>query len=170
MDAGRIQQVGGPIDLYERPASLFVADFIGTNNFLAGTVADVSDGYVRVKTPAGEIRGVGRGDLGVGLSAAAAVRPENVMLVDGAGAIPAAAPGGENRLNGRIVLSQFMGSILRYEVETGGDIVLKIDIHDPKRHRPLQPGTEVAVGFDASAVAVYPSGGPARARGGDGGT
>jgi iron(III) transport system ATP-binding protein len=163
MDGGRIQQVGSPIELYERPASLFVADFIGTNNFLTGTIADVSDGYVRVRTPAGDVRGVARGDIRAGTTGTAAVRPENVMLTDAGGAgRPATTAGGpENRLSGRVVLSQFMGSMLRYEVDTGGDTVLKIDIHDPKRHRPLPPGTEVALRFDASAVAVYPDGGPA---------
>lgn len=155
MEAGRIRQIGTPGDLYERPASLFVADFIGTNNFLTGTVAEVSGGFARVSTTSGPVRGTARGDLRRGATAAAAVRPENIVLVEAG----AQAGGGalDNRVRGRVVLFQFMGSILRYEVETAGGVLVKVDIHDPKRHRPLPPNTEVALGFDATAAAVYPA-------------
>jgi len=67
----------------------------------------------------------------------------------------------ENRLRGRVVLSLYMGSILQYEVEAPGGTLVRIDIHDPKRHRPLAPGTEVTFGFAASAAVVYPEEGPA---------
>ena len=159
MEAGCIQQVGTPTDLYERPASLFVADFIGTNNFIPGTVASVADGYAQVTTAAGPVRGVIRGTARVGGKATAAIRPENVVLVDGPRGLEARAPeapGIENRLRGRVVLSQYMGSILRYEVEAAGGTTLHIDIHDPKRHRVLAPGSEVVFGFAASAAVVYP--------------
>src|SRR3990172_8712792 len=157
MDAGRIQQVGTPGDLYERPASLFVADFIGINNFLPGVVVETSAGYARIRTPSGDIRGTWRGEVRLGTGATAAVRPENVELLDGRESPSAAGSALENRLRGRVVLFQFMGSLLRYEVEIAGNTVLKIDIHDPKRHRPLAPGTEVVLGFAANAAAVYPA-------------
>ena len=154
MDAGRVQQVGTPTDLYERPVSLFVADFIGTNNFLAGTVTEVDGDYARVTTPAGVVRGVVRGPVRVGMPVTAAIRPENVALTDGASQA-------ENRFRGRVILSQYMGSILRYEVEAARDAVVRIDIHDPKRHQPLAPGTEVTFGFAASTAVIYPEGRPA---------
>ena len=153
MDAGRIRQVGTPTALYERPASLFVADFIGTNNFIPGTITTVTDDQAQVATPEGPIRGVVRGTPRVGGRATAAVRPENVVLDD--------ASRVENRLRGRVVLSLYMGSILQYEVEAPGGTLVRIDIHDPKRHRPLAPGTEVTFGFAASAAVVYPEEGPA---------
>ncbi len=152
MDAGRVQQVGTPTDLYERPASLFVADFIGTNNFIPGTITEIADGYARVTTAAGPIRGLVRGSARTGMAATAAIRPENVVVADGAAA-------SDNRLRGRVVLSQYMGSILRYEVEAAREVVLRIDIHDPKRHRAMAPGTEVAFQFPASAAVIYPEGG-----------
>ncbi len=153
MDAGRVRQVGTPTDLYERPASLFVADFIGTNNFISGTVTAMTDGHAQVVTPDGPIRGAVRGTPRLGGRATVAIRPENVALGD--------EPGPENHLRGRIVLSLYMGSLLRYEVETSGRTPLRIDIHDPKRHRPLAPGTEVTVGFAASAAVIYPDEGSA---------
>jgi iron(III) transport system ATP-binding protein len=157
MDAGRIQQVGPPGELYERPASLFVADFIGTNNFLPGTVVEVSAGYARIRTPSGDIWGAGSSEVRPGTGATAAVRPENVELLDGSESPSGGGSVFENRLRGRVVLFQFMGSVLRYEVEIAGNTVLKIDIHDPKRHRPLAPATEVVLGFAANAAAVYPA-------------
>ncbi|MGH2373179.1 MAG: ABC transporter ATP-binding protein [bacterium] len=157
MDAGRVQQVGTPTDLYERPASLFVADFIGTNNFFPGTIAEVGDGYARVTTAAGVIRGVARGPARVGTAAVAAIRPENVVVSDGVGR--GDAPPADNRLRGRVVLSQYMGSVLRYEIEAGREVVVRIDIHDPKRHQAMAPGTEVTFGFAASAAVIYPEGG-----------
>ncbi len=164
MDAGRVQQVGTPSDLYERPTSLFVADFIGTNNFIPGTVVQVTDGYASVTTAAGVIRGVARGPARAGMAVVAAIRPENVA-VDGADSgtdrhVPdeAQISDGENVLKGRVVLSQYMGSILRYEVEAAREIVLQIDILDPKRHRVMAPGTEVAFRFAASAAVIYPAG------------
>ncbi|MGH2404420.1 MAG: ABC transporter ATP-binding protein [bacterium] len=150
MDAGQVQQVGTPTDLYERPNSLFVADFIGTNNFIPGMVSEVADGYALVQTAAGPIRGVARGLARAGMPAVAAIRPENVVVSD--------VTPGENVLRGRVVLSQYMGSILRYEVEAAREVVLRIDVHDPKRHRVLAPGTDVAFGFAASAAVIYPGG------------
>ena len=56
MRDGRIQQAGGPVELYERPANHFVADFIGTSNFLKGAVAEVADdGRLTVRTDLGLI-------------------------------------------------------------------------------------------------------------------
>jgi len=56
MDAGKIQQVGSPTEIYEKPANKFVADFIGTTNFIQGKIADRLDGFVIVKSEIGEIR------------------------------------------------------------------------------------------------------------------
>jgi ABC-type Fe3+/spermidine/putrescine transport system ATPase subunit len=148
MEAGRVCQIGTPTDLYERPASLFVADFIGTNNFLSGTITAVANGQAQVTTREGAIRGVVRGTPRIGSRATAAIRPENVLIDDASAA--------DNRLRGRVVLSLYMGSVLRYEVEAPGGTLVRIDIHDPKRHRLLAPGTEVVFGFAASAAAVYP--------------
>src|SRR3990170_8822846 len=86
MDAGAILQIGTPVELYEQPASLFVADFVGTSNLLPGDVVRVHDGRVEVRTPAGIVRGMAVGPLGPGMSVMLAVRPENVRLWGGAGA------------------------------------------------------------------------------------
>ena len=83
MRDGRIQQAGGPVELYERPANRFVADFIGTSNFLKGAVAEVAgDGRLTVRTDLGLVL---HGRLtdpdttpGVGDAVIVAVRPERL--------------------------------------------------------------------------------------------
>ena len=74
MNAGKIQQIGGPRDIYNGPVNRFVADFIGETNFLTGTL---SDG--RVKLPTGEvldIGAVGQGEVTL------AIRPEQIRITD----------------------------------------------------------------------------------------
>jgi ABC-type Fe3+/spermidine/putrescine transport system ATPase subunit len=154
MDAGRVLQIGTPIELYERPASLFVADFIGTNNLISGTVVDVAGGMAGLRTPAGLLRGVVVGALQPGAAAVAAIRPENLVLQDGSGSV-------DVTLRGRVVISQFLGSLVRYEVEAGEGISLRVDVSDPKRHRLFSPGHEVTVGFQASSAQVFPAEGRA---------
>src|SRR5207247_1819000 len=79
MNAGTIEQVGSPREIYERPRNRFVADFVGATNFLEGTVAeaDAEPGYYRISTALGDLRAWSaealRGRDGVTLS----VRPEH---------------------------------------------------------------------------------------------
>ncbi len=148
MDAGRVLQIGTPIDLYERPASLFVADFIGINNLVPGTAVEVAGGIAAITTPAGVLRGMVVGSISPGSRAVAAIRPENLAL-DGGG-------GTDVALHGRVVLSQYLGSLVRYEVEAGDGVTLRVDVSDPKRHLLLMPGREVSVGFSASSAQVFP--------------
>ncbi len=147
IDAGRILQVGTPVELYERPGSLFVADFIGSSNLFPGDVVEARDGQVDVRTPAGVIRGMPIGVLTPGARVVVAVRPENVRLVDGA------AP--ETVLPGTVALTQYLGSLIRYEVETPGGILLRVDVGDPHHHARLLPGHQVTVGFAATAAQVF---------------
>lgn len=82
MSKGRVLQVASPTDLYERPNSRFVADFIGTMNFFDGRVKNSKNGNVIVDTgPLGtvEVRAL-RGDAEVGTDVVVAIRPEKLSL------------------------------------------------------------------------------------------
>jgi iron(III) transport system ATP-binding protein len=151
MDAGRVLQIGTPVDLYEHPATLFVADFIGTNNLVRGTVVDISDGMADLKTPAGMLKGVTVGTLRPGAQAVVAIRPENLGLYGG-------ATGSDVVLRARVVIAQYLGSLIRYELEAGEGVTLRADVNDPKQHTYVAPGEEVTVGFKASSAQVFPSG------------
>jgi iron(III) transport system ATP-binding protein len=146
MRDGAILQVAPPKELYERPANRFVADFVGVNNFLPGVCAGLADGQAVVETPLGPVRGLAAAPLRPGARCVLAVRPENVALGDG----------GDNRVEGRIVLASYLGNTLRYDVEAAGGLVLKVDVRDPWHHEMLLPGSPVRLGFAPSAALVLP--------------
>jgi iron(III) transport system ATP-binding protein len=140
---GRVLQIGRPRELYERPRSRFVADFVGVNNLIAGTVKAADGALVLVDTPIGLLRARPVDPIAAGHACVLAVRPENVG-VGGAAA-------DSNQLNGRIVLASYLGNTLRYDVEVGG-IALKADIRDPWHHEPLAPGAAVTLSFPPSVT------------------
>jgi iron(III) transport system ATP-binding protein len=147
MREGRVLQVGVPRDLYERPRSRFVADFVGTNNLIPGTAVRTEGEWLLVETAIGPLRARPMGALAPGQPCVLALRPENVT-VGGSG------PDG-NRVRGRIVLASYLGNTLRYDVEAPG-VALKADIRDPWHHEALPVGTEVTLAFPPSVTLVLP--------------
>jgi len=79
MRDGVILQMGAPMEIYERPATRFVADFIGESNVLEGRVTGVKEGMLSVETPAGGVRCWGQG-FGVGDALCVAIRPEYLRI------------------------------------------------------------------------------------------
>ena len=79
MRDGRIEQVGGPAEVYQRPVSRFVAGFLGASNFLRGRVVDTSNGGVLVDVPRGPIVSVAA-SRPVGSEVTVALRPEAVTI------------------------------------------------------------------------------------------
>jgi ABC-type Fe3+/spermidine/putrescine transport system ATPase subunit len=143
MRDGHVLQVAAPKELYERPRTRFVADFVGVNNFLPGVCREVSDGRATVDTTVGPVRALPGGGIGAGDRCVVAVRPENLAL----------GPG-DNALEGRVVLASYLGSTLRYDVEARGRFVLKVDVRDPWHHEVLPAGAPVTASFPASAALV----------------
>jgi len=146
MRDGRVQQVATPKTLYERPLNRFVADFVGTNNFIAGVCKARAGDDVLVETPLGPLRGRPAAGIPPGDRCVLAVRPENLSL-DGAGG---------NTVEGRVRLSAYLGSVLRYDIETAAGLVLKVDVTDPWHHDVLPPGRPVRVGFPPSVALTLP--------------
>jgi ABC-type Fe3+/spermidine/putrescine transport system ATPase subunit len=145
MRDGHVLQVGPPKDLYERPRTRFVADFVGTNNLVPGEVqgAGGRDGDLVVSTALGPLRAVASG--AVSGRCVLAVRPENVAL-----GAPAAGEG--NRVNGRVSLVSYLGNTLRYDIQTESGLVLRADIRDPWHHDPLPVGRPVTLSFPPSVT------------------
>ena len=149
MKDGRVLQVGAPKELYERPRTRFVADFVGTNNLVPGRVSERAGAELVVDTAVGRLRAVPSGP--VSDRCVLAIRPENVAISAGA------APNGGNVVAGRVSFVAYLGSALRYDVEAGQGQVLKADVRDPWHHEPLAIGREVVVSFPASVtLAVAP--------------
>ena len=163
MRDGRVLQLGPPRELYERPRTRFVADFVGTNNLVAGRVAEVGGDSLVVETDLGRLRARpprGGSPLGVGQPCVLAIRPENVAV-----SAPDAAPtaSGGNRCAGRIALASYLGNTLRYDVETASGLTLKADIRDAWHHDPLAPGVTVTLDFPASVTLALPADTPTEA-------
>ena len=79
MRDGVILQMGAPMEIYERPATRFVADFIGESNVLEGRVTGVKEGMLSVETPSGGVQCWGQG-FGVGDALCVAIRPEYLRI------------------------------------------------------------------------------------------
>jgi iron(III) transport system ATP-binding protein len=149
---GKTCQVGPPKMLYERPANRFVADFIGINNFVEGTVRSVEgpNRSLRVETGLGEMLAVHDERLRAGDRCVICVRPENLALNEPAG-------GEKNRFTGRIVLTAYLGNTLRYDVDLGGGAVFKADVGDPWHHDLLPLGTPVTLSCSAASMLALPA-------------
>jgi len=105
MSKGWVLQVEGPMGLYERPATRFVADFIGTMNFFGGTVRKAGNGAASIDAgPLGEVRAETKGEaFGAGSEIVVAIRPEKLRLSFD-------APGGSvNVVQGRMGPAAYLG-------------------------------------------------------------
>lgn len=117
--AGRVEQVGSPRELYERPANRFVADFLGASNLVPGKLGIGAAGEVLVKTPSGEWRGRSApAGLQPGADAAVSIRPE---------AIRRAAPdaSGPNVFSSRLADWVYLGDMAELWLALPDGLVLK---------------------------------------------
>jgi ABC-type Fe3+/spermidine/putrescine transport system ATPase subunit len=146
MNAGRIEQIGSQTDIYLRPATPFVAEFIGANNGLIGTVSAV-DGEgeaarVTVATGTLTLRCRALDAFAVGERALAYIRPENItVLDDGAGA------GYDNVVEGVIDRVIFEGASAQLRVDVGGH-ELRADVTGSGRVTLVQRHGRVRLGFN----------------------
>ena len=144
MNAGRIEQIGGPLDVYRRPATSFVARFIGTTNLLGGTRG--SDGVLRVAGREFAVTGEGvAGDVVI------SVRPEDAHLLLG-------DPPERNALPGTVVFVRDLGEMFECYVDCGlGDNVIVAG--SPRERVEVQQGQRVAVVFPPESCVVVSGGG-----------
>jgi spermidine/putrescine transport system ATP-binding protein len=122
MNKGRYEQLDDPEGLYERPATRFVAGFLGVSNLLPGTVDGTDGEYAAVRlatdtvvrVPRDLVDGTGRVEIGV--------RPEKVRIIDEMADVPA----GHNHLAGVVRDASYLGVSTQYIVEAGGAIRLTV--------------------------------------------
>jgi spermidine/putrescine transport system ATP-binding protein len=138
MNAGRIEQLGTPRELYERPATRFVADFLGTSNILGGRLEPTGDGWRLAGLGAGE-RVLVRGDgLRSGQEVEIVVRPEKMALH----AAEEPPPEGQCALRCTVVEVVYLGTSTNYSVVTDGGTQVSVY----RQNAATVPGEEVAVG------------------------
>ena len=115
MRQGRIAQIGTPRELYDRPASRYVADFIGETNLLPGVVVESGPASATLRVGDVTLRGVSDTALAPGSEAWLTVRPEAIRLGDGA-----AGAAGDNMVAGTVADAVYAGSALRVHVTLPG--------------------------------------------------
>jgi spermidine/putrescine transport system ATP-binding protein len=120
MNGGRVEQLGSPEELYERPVTRFVADFIGTTNLLTGAVESSDAGGALVRLEGGETCLVAATGLGVGHTVELSIRPESVVLQPSNGGQPA----GPEPIHGSVEQVAYLGGTVRYQVRTRGGLTI----------------------------------------------
>ncbi|KAB7836399.1 ABC transporter ATP-binding protein [Streptomyces mobaraensis] len=147
MNAGRVEQLGAPADLYETPRTTFVANFLGTSNLITADVLDASGDDLVLRAADGKLAlPAARCQVPArpGSKVLVGIRPEKIALThaDDAGTVPE----GRNRLRGRISSASFIGVSTQYLVDSpvaAGGSGLSVYAQNVDRDPRLVPGAEV---------------------------
>ena len=148
MNRGKVEQLGTPEELYERPTTRFVADFIGTTNLLSGAVEATDAGAARVRLDGGDLCVVADSRLAVGRTVELSVRPESVLIKASNGT----TPGGVEPIRGRVEQVAYLGGSVQYQVRTNGG--LSITALAPKTGQRLPVGSDVDVAWPPTEALV----------------
>jgi len=146
MRAGEVVQLGKPRDIYENPQNKFVAEFIGTSNFIDGTVAARNGDRYVVETRDGRLVLDSGANMPIGSEVVVSIRPEAVMLHT------ARPVGAENVWEGAVTTRAFLGDAVDHVVAVG-----KRDIRARcLPHISHAPGTLVYMQMDPTKLALVP--------------
>jgi iron(III) transport system ATP-binding protein len=150
MRAGKVMQLGSPRDIYERPANRFVAEFIGTSNFLSGTVDRRQNGHLLVDTEQGRLLVETDVHMGSGEPVVLAVRPEAVTVIDD----PHLSSDVPNQLHGAVVTRSFVGDAVDHIIRVG-DQDIRARCEPTVSHAPE---TKVTVQLNPASLTLVPIG------------
>ncbi len=142
MRHGRVEQIGPPEEVYENPATEFVAGFLGASNLLDGDLKQRSDGVTTVLLKSGSVITVpsDRVEESVGSSIRVGVRPEKISLEADTGE---AAPDGYNSVTGVLRVATYIGVSHQYKVVGPGGTELTVYVQNIGAARPPSPGERV---------------------------
>ena len=152
MNGGRIVQFGTPPEIYTRPVSVFVSDFIGQTNLLSGDVLGADATGVQFRLRSGAIvRAMAPAPLAAGAKAVLSIRPENIHLVkpgmvNGSPAIP-----------GVVRESIYLGPRVRVAIGLGDADLVWAELREDEA-AGLAPGNQVAVAWPQNAALVLEEG------------
>jgi spermidine/putrescine transport system ATP-binding protein len=157
MNAGRFEQVGTPQELYYRPATPFVAGFVGANNRVAGKAVRVEGGIVELVTAEGlAVRACVSGPIAPGDSVEAFVRPEAVGLARAGAELPS----GAQRFSGRVASLLFDGANSAMLVrEEATRVEIRIALPQTGHLADLVIDEAIAFGFDPQRAVCFRAGG-----------
>jgi len=144
MNAGNIEQLGAPHEIYNKPATRFVATFVGQLNTIEAVVKDAARGEVTVD---GQLVTVAAlpANLAAGSAVSLTTRPEAIALGE--------RPGNDVVLKGTIADVHFLGSVIRLRVQLGTNVV-SLDTFNDQRSAPPSRGEPAAVSLSSQDVLV----------------
>lgn len=137
MNAGAVEQIGTPQEVYETPATAFVADFLGKANMLAGTVSRSGRATAVALASGQTVEVTCPRPLAQGSKVTVVVRPQKLSVGTAASA---------NRLSGRVVSASYLGGSAIYEIDIGGKTSVRANA--PITGRVLREGEAIDIGFD----------------------
>ena len=140
MSKGQIQQLGAPLEIYERPVNRFVADFIGDTNFIQAAVVGPEHGYVRCRSLSGlEFLSAPVGDSAAGRTVTMALRPEKIGLTPGD--------------HGTVAQAVYIGTDTNYEIRLRDDTQLNVRVQNAVDGRAqFAVGDQVGIEVPAGAA------------------
>jgi multiple sugar transport system ATP-binding protein len=144
---GALQQVGTPLEVYERPMNVFVAQFIGTPpmNFLRATVgadgATLEGPALRLPTPPAWRQAVARK---TGAPIVVGIRPEKIALVNG-------VPPGHEPVTAAVEVVELLGSEAVFHARVGDDVL----VAKTESHRAPTVGAQVPLRFDLDSLHLF---------------
>lgn len=154
MDRGNILQVGSPLEVYKRPRSRFVANFIGDSNFIRGTVlhSDLENGHAEMDTALGKLTGTlahlePESIPPAGATVDVSIRPECIRFTE--------RPNGGNAFGGTIGSSVYYGEVAHYDLNVAGERLHVSELNP--RHVQDGSDAEVKVEVDTEDVVVLES-------------
>jgi putative spermidine/putrescine transport system ATP-binding protein len=154
LNRGRIDQVGSPGEVYERPANPFVGRFLGEANLIEGAVLGEGGDVARFSLPSGqELRAPRNPGDGSG-RALLFIRPERVEIAPGTAVL---SDPGVNLLQGTVRRCSFLGNILRYAVAIDGAAPVTVDLQNAIGVVPLPIGTPVVLRWPVADSLLLPA-------------
>lgn len=145
MNHGKIEQLGSPAEVYERPASTYIADFLGLSNLLHGTVASKNEASC-VVTVGGQQLTASAGMVDAGGEVSVCIRPERIRLDDHEA----------NNLHGTIDRVVYLGSVLHVLVNVPGLGELQASVPNDGHAVSFKRGDSLTLGVPSDAVWVIP--------------
>lgn len=144
MNGGRVEQIGTPREVYEQPATRFVADFIGSTNLLTGNIVASGDGdHWKVSTPAGDLVARSQTAHAEGDQVVVMMRPEHIKLREGDAAADA-------DWTGVVTARAFQGDSVEHKIRVR-DVIIQVRCHSSVS---VPPETTVGIDLDPTYCLV----------------
>jgi spermidine/putrescine transport system ATP-binding protein len=152
MSHGVIQQIGRGGEIYNDPATAFVASFVGENNAFFGKVARVADGHAELETDFGPLRGRNHRGLKPGDRAVLFIRPEALRLANGAAS-------NDCRLESQVLTNELEGAMVHLRLaRPAGGKPITLSLTNDGKTLAAEPGARVHAAFDPERAVALPLG------------